>query len=257
MRTASRRDTTRLYGSGGRGPLAELLLPPLGLAALDLGLRLRDVLAELALLVREPLLELSQRLLALLELVGADLDVRRELGLAQVELALALVELLVPIVQRLLEVAQARLLAIGALPVRLGDRLEVLDLGLARGQLLLALLQPRRPLLEVAAAVRVRARRGRSRPGAGSAPPPWRLTRAPAGRGCRLPRPLRCVVKVASDLRPWGMAACRGARTVLELGAGEAARRGLKPGVSLTQVWRSVPGSSPARPPAPASPRPS
>mgnify|MGYP001088066936 CR=1 FL=1 len=63
------------------------------------------------------------------------------------------------------------------------------------------------------------------------------------------------VVKVASDLRPWRMAACRGARTVLELGAGEAARHGLRPGVSLTQVWRSVPGSSPARPPAPASVR--
>ena len=63
------------------------------------------------------------------------------------------------------------------------------------------------------------------------------------------------VVKVASDLRPWRIAACRGARTVLELGAGEAARRGLRPGVSLTQVWRSVPGSSPARPPAPASAR--
>jgi len=63
------------------------------------------------------------------------------------------------------------------------------------------------------------------------------------------------VVKVASDLRPWRMAACRGARTVLELGAGEAARHGLRPGVSLTQVWRSVPGSSPARPPAPASAR--
>jgi uncharacterized membrane protein (UPF0127 family) len=70
-----------------------------------------------------------------------------------------------------------------------------------------------------------------------------------------LDRPDR-VVKVASDLRPWRMAACRGARTVLELGAGEAARRGLRPGVSLTQVWRSAPGSSSARPPAPASPRP-
>jgi len=65
------------------------------------------------------------------------------------------------------------------------------------------------------------------------------------------------VVKVASDLRPWRMAACRGARTVLELGAGEAARLGLRPGVSLTQVWRSAPGSSSARPPSPASPRPS
>ena len=65
------------------------------------------------------------------------------------------------------------------------------------------------------------------------------------------------VLKVAAGLAPWRMAACRGARAVLELPAGEAQRRGLRPGVSLTQVWRSAPGSSSARPPAPASPRPS
>jgi uncharacterized protein len=47
------------------------------------------------------------------------------------------------------------------------------------------------------------------------------------------------VVKVASALRPWRAAACRGARAVLELPAGEAARRGLRPGVSLTQVWQA------------------
>src|SRR5262245_66299677 len=62
---------------------AELLLPPLGLPTLDLGLRLRDVRGQLSLLVPEPLLELGQRLFALLELVGADLHVGRELGLAQ------------------------------------------------------------------------------------------------------------------------------------------------------------------------------
>ena len=49
------------------------------------------------------------------------------------------------------------------------------------------------------------------------------------------------VVKVASTLRPWRTAACRGARSVLELPAGEATRRGLRPGVALTQVWRTVP----------------
>jgi uncharacterized protein len=65
------------------------------------------------------------------------------------------------------------------------------------------------------------------------------------------------VLKVAPELFPWRMAACKGARAVLELPAGEAQRRGLKPGVSLTQVWRSAPGSNPARPPGPASPRPS
>jgi uncharacterized membrane protein (UPF0127 family) len=64
------------------------------------------------------------------------------------------------------------------------------------------------------------------------------------------------VVKVVPELQPWRMAASRGARAVLELPAGEAARRSLRPGVSLTQVWRSAPGASPARPPGPASARP-
>jgi uncharacterized membrane protein (UPF0127 family) len=63
------------------------------------------------------------------------------------------------------------------------------------------------------------------------------------------------VVKVAAELAPWRVAACRGSRTVLELPAGEAARQGLRPGVSLTQVWRSEPASRP-RPQAPASARP-
>jgi len=62
------------------------------------------------------------------------------------------------------------------------------------------------------------------------------------------------IVKVASELRPWRMAACRGSRAVLELSAGEAARRGMRPGVSLTQVWRSEPAST-RRPQAPPSPR--
>ena len=48
------------------------------------------------------------------------------------------------------------------------------------------------------------------------------------------------VVKVATALRPWRTAACRGARSVLELPEGEASRRGLRPGVSLTQVWRTA-----------------
>lgn len=62
------------------------------------------------------------------------------------------------------------------------------------------------------------------------------------------------VLKVAAELAPWRMAACKGARAVLELPAGEAHRRGLRPGVSLTQVWRSASGSASARPPRPASP---
>jgi uncharacterized membrane protein (UPF0127 family) len=63
------------------------------------------------------------------------------------------------------------------------------------------------------------------------------------------------VLKVAADLRPWKAAGCKGARTVLELPAGEAARRGLRPGVSLTQVWGSEPANRP-RPQAPVSARP-
>ena len=63
------------------------------------------------------------------------------------------------------------------------------------------------------------------------------------------------VVKVVAELRPWRAAGCRGARSVLELPAGEAARRAIRPGMSLTQVWRSEPASRP-RPQAPASARP-
>jgi uncharacterized membrane protein (UPF0127 family) len=51
------------------------------------------------------------------------------------------------------------------------------------------------------------------------------------------------VLKVAHELAPWRMAGCRGARAVLELPAGEAAKRSLHAGVSLTQVWHTVPRS--------------
>jgi uncharacterized protein len=64
------------------------------------------------------------------------------------------------------------------------------------------------------------------------------------------------ILKVAAKLRPWRTAACRGSRAVLELPSGEASRQGLRPGVSLTQVWRSEPARRP-RPQAPASARPS
>ena len=52
------------------------------------------------------------------------------------------------------------------------------------------------------------------------------------------------VLKVAHELPPWRMAGCRGARAVLELPAGEAAKQGLRAGVSLTQVWHTVPRAS-------------
>lgn len=38
------------------------------------------------------------------------------------------------------------------------------------------------------------------------------------------------VLRVAAGLRPWRTASRRGARAVLELAAGEAARRGVRPG---------------------------
>jgi uncharacterized membrane protein (UPF0127 family) len=41
------------------------------------------------------------------------------------------------------------------------------------------------------------------------------------------------VLKVVPDLKPWRMAAKRGAKQVLEIAAGEAKRRGLEPGQQL------------------------
>lgn len=47
-----------------------------------------------------------------------------------------------------------------------------------------------------------------------------------------LDRDLR-VIGIAEHLRPWRLARRRGARAVLELAAGEAARRGIRPGEQL------------------------
>jgi uncharacterized membrane protein (UPF0127 family) len=41
------------------------------------------------------------------------------------------------------------------------------------------------------------------------------------------------VMRIAADLRPWRAASCRGARAVLELAAGECARRGVRVGDRL------------------------
>jgi uncharacterized membrane protein (UPF0127 family) len=64
-----------------------------------------------------------------------------------------------------------------------------------------------------------------------------------------LDRDLR-VLKVAPEVVPWRTAGCRGARAVLELPAGEASLRGLREGVSLTQVWRTATASSRVKPAA-------
>jgi uncharacterized membrane protein (UPF0127 family) len=45
------------------------------------------------------------------------------------------------------------------------------------------------------------------------------------------------VLKVASTMKPWRMTSCRKARAALELPAGEASRRGIRPGISLTPIW--------------------
>jgi uncharacterized membrane protein (UPF0127 family) len=42
------------------------------------------------------------------------------------------------------------------------------------------------------------------------------------------------VVKIAEDLRPWRLAGSRGSKSVIELPAGEARRRGLTTGDRLT-----------------------
>jgi uncharacterized membrane protein (UPF0127 family) len=60
------------------------------------------------------------------------------------------------------------------------------------------------------------------------------------------------VVKVVQNLKPFRASVCRRARDVVELAAGEAERRGLKPGDRLTWAARGVNGaptaSAPVRP---------
>ncbi|NTV97433.1 MAG: DUF192 domain-containing protein [Thiobacillus sp.] len=48
------------------------------------------------------------------------------------------------------------------------------------------------------------------------------------------------VLKVVADLKPWRAAACAGARQTLELVAGEAARRGWRPGCRLDDVLKEA-----------------
>jgi uncharacterized protein len=54
------------------------------------------------------------------------------------------------------------------------------------------------------------------------------------------------VVKVVQNLKPFRASVCRGARDVVELAAGEAERRGLKPGDRLAWAARGVNGRSAA-----------
>ena len=54
------------------------------------------------------------------------------------------------------------------------------------------------------------------------------------------------VLKVARNVRPWRTAAARGAKVVIELGAGEAERRGISVGTRLDLSGSAAPGSGPA-----------
>jgi uncharacterized membrane protein (UPF0127 family) len=60
------------------------------------------------------------------------------------------------------------------------------------------------------------------------------------------------VIKIVQNLKPFRASVCRGARDVVELAAGEAERRGLKPGDRLAWAARGVNG----RPLAASSPLP-
>jgi uncharacterized protein len=64
------------------------------------------------------------------------------------------------------------------------------------------------------------------------------------------------VVKVVPNLKPWRASTCRGARDVVELAAGEAARRGLEPGDRVAWAARPLNGrvmTAPQAPPPPAN----
>jgi uncharacterized protein len=54
------------------------------------------------------------------------------------------------------------------------------------------------------------------------------------------------VVKIAADLKPWRAAGARGAKSCLEIAAGEAARRGLTVGDRLTVDSSPAPAATPS-----------
>ncbi len=54
------------------------------------------------------------------------------------------------------------------------------------------------------------------------------------------------VLKVVHRLKPWRTAAARGAKAVLELGAGEADHRGIHAGIRLDLSFSGGPSSGPA-----------
>src|SRR4029450_662244 len=117
---------------------ADLLVPPLGLAALERALCLSDVGGELVLLRAELLLELGHCLLAGLELVERDLDVALVAGRPLVEHLLALVKLPRPVAQARFGLRQPLLALANTGEGRLGDLGLLCEPGLALVELLLA-----------------------------------------------------------------------------------------------------------------------
>src|SRR5207244_11248784 len=139
----------RAAGGGGRPP-AELLLPPVGVAPVELGLDLPDVRGEVPLLLAEPLLEVVDDLLAPLELLQPKLDVGfcarlacLDVGFALVEIADARGELVLRLVQPLLQAFEPRAL-------RIEESLARHELGFTRCNLAFALFEARRELVEIA-----------------------------------------------------------------------------------------------------------
>src|SRR5215218_8067933 len=100
---------------------ADLLVPPLGFAALQRALCLSDVGGELVLLRAELLLELGDRLLARLELFEPDPEVGLVASLAVVERFLALVELASAVAEAGFGVPQPLLALADSGQGRLGD----------------------------------------------------------------------------------------------------------------------------------------
>src|SRR5436190_20105102 len=126
---------------------AELLRPPFGLAAVEVLLQLGDVHREVALARGQVGLELGAGLLALLEPLLADFELRLQLRLAEVETRLALLELLRAAREDVLALVERFLLALVAAARREDRLLCLVQRGLARGQLVVAGLQP--PLAEL------------------------------------------------------------------------------------------------------------
>ena len=73
--------------------MAELLLPPVRLALVELPLQLAHVVRELTLLLSEPFLELRDLQLPPLELLFAELKVGLDARVARLDLSLSLVHL--------------------------------------------------------------------------------------------------------------------------------------------------------------------